>query len=133
VSETAELPPPAAAPADLQPDHDEEIPTVADAGGLRVVGYRSLFSGPMVERVSELQFQRPAREVGLAARDATARGIATGDPVVVSTNGTSVHLRARVERALAPGHVRLAEEHCRELGRYVEVTTAIAPFEEEPA
>jgi len=57
---------------------------------LRVVGYRPLFSGPMVERVSELQFQRPAREVGLAARDATARGIATGDPVIVSTNGTSV-------------------------------------------
>jgi NADH-quinone oxidoreductase subunit G len=133
VSETAELPPPAETAPQLEPDHDEEIATDAGAGGLRVVGYRSLFSGPLVDRVPELQFQRPGREVGLAPRDATARGITTGDPVLVSTNGTSVQLRARIERALAPGHVRLAEEHCRELGRYVEVTTAIAPFEEEPA
>jgi predicted molibdopterin-dependent oxidoreductase YjgC len=130
VSETAELPPPAAAPAEPAADHDEEIATDAAAGGLRVVGYRSLFSGPMVERVPELQFQRPGREVGLAPRDATARGIASGDPVLVSTNGTSVELRARIERGLAPGHVRLADEHCRDLGRYVEVTTAIAPFED---
>ena len=37
-------------------------------GTLRLLRYRPLFSGPAVERVPELQFQRPAAEVELAAR-----------------------------------------------------------------
>jgi NADH-quinone oxidoreductase subunit G len=124
VSERAELP--ARAPQiELDTAPDDEVATDAGAEGLRLVGYRPLFSGPAVDRVAELGFQRPGPEIALAPRDAAARGIATGDPVVVRTNGTSVELRARVERALAPGHARVAEEHCRGLGRYAEVELAV--------
>jgi anaerobic selenocysteine-containing dehydrogenase len=89
-----------------------------------VVGYRPLFSGPLVERVPELTFQRPAHEIELAQKDAALRGIATGDLVTVSSNGTAIALRAMATKDLAPGHARIAEEHCRQLGRYVEVERA---------
>ena len=46
----------------------------AAGSGLQLVCYKPLFSGPAVERVSELQFQRPQAEVELSARrrDASA-------------------------------------------------------------
>jgi anaerobic selenocysteine-containing dehydrogenase len=71
--------------------------------------------------VPELQFQRPAPEVELSRDDAQPRGIATGDSVSVSHNGTSVALRARVNRGLRPGIVRIAAEHAGALGGTVEV------------
>ena len=72
-------------------------------GGFRLLRYTPLFSGPAVERVPELQFQRPGREVELARDDARRLGIATGDAVRVSHNGTSVELRARLTRDAAAG------------------------------
>ena len=90
-------------------------------GNLRLQRYRPLFSGPAVERVPELQFQRPAPEVELAHADAERRQIATGDTVSVRSNGTSVELRARVSRTLAAGTARIAEEHAADLHRDVEV------------
>jgi NADH-quinone oxidoreductase subunit G len=91
-----------------------ELPAVAEAkprGPLRLVAYRALFSGPAVERVPELQFQRPAREIELSPVDAENRRIANGDTVAVSSNGTSVELRARLNALLAPGLVRAPREH----------------------
>jgi NADH-quinone oxidoreductase subunit G len=90
-------------------------------GGLRLVRYRPLFSGPAVERVPELQFQRPAAEIELSFDDAQRRGIATGAEVTVSSNEASVTLRARVSRRLAAGLVRIADEHAGDLGQHVEV------------
>ena len=82
--------------------------------------------GPAVERVPELQFQRP--EAGDPARlrrhGAQRRQIATGDEVSVRSNGTSLALRARVSRALAAGTARIADEHAGELHRDVEVVKA---------
>jgi anaerobic selenocysteine-containing dehydrogenase len=98
-----------------------EVPT-AGGGPLQLVRYRALFSGTAVERVHELQFQRPAPEIELAPPDAEVRGIVTGDQVRVSSNGTSVELRARINRALQNGVVRAVEEHVRELKGGVEVT-----------
>jgi anaerobic selenocysteine-containing dehydrogenase len=72
--------------------------------------------------VPELQFQRPEREVELSGKDAASRGIASGDTVRVSHDGTSVELRARVSRELRPGVVRIAAEHAGDLGGLVEVT-----------
>jgi anaerobic selenocysteine-containing dehydrogenase len=92
--------------------------------GLRLVTYHPLFSGPAVERVPELQFQRPAPEVEIAFADAQRLGIANGDEVEVRSIGTSVRLRARVSRKLKAGVVRAADEHARDLGRSVEVTKA---------
>jgi NADH-quinone oxidoreductase subunit G len=96
----------------------------AKGGPLKLVRYRSLFSGPAVERVPELQFQRPEPVVELSARDASTRHIASGEEVVVRSNGTSVTLRARINRQLVQGTVRVAEEHVRTLEGAVEVSQA---------
>ena len=72
----------------------------------------------------ELGFQRPGRDVEIAAGDAASRGIANGDSVLVRSNGTSVQLRARVNRKLLEGVVRVAEEHAGDLHPEVEVTKA---------
>jgi len=74
--------------------------------------------------VHELQFQRPAAEVELSAEDASSRGIASGDLVKVSSNGTSVELRARVRKKLRSGVARAAEEHVADLQAGVEVSRA---------
>jgi NADH-quinone oxidoreductase subunit G len=108
-----EAPPAPSTPAHAQP--------AAGAGGLRLHRYRSLFSGPTVERVAQLDFQRPEAEVELAAADATERGIASGDNVLVRSNGTSVELRARVNRKLIEGIARIADEHAVDLHAVVEV------------
>ena len=89
--------------------------------GLRLIRYKALFSGPAVERVPELEFQRPAAEVELSRVDAESRGIAGGETVRVSHNGTSLELRARIDGALRAGVVRIAAEHAGELGGSVEV------------
>ena len=93
-------------------------------GRLRLHRYRPLLSGPAVERVHELQFLRPEPEVELAGADAERRGIATGDAVQLHSNGTSVELRARVDRTLLEGVVRVAEEHAEDLHADVEVVRA---------
>jgi NADH-quinone oxidoreductase subunit G len=94
----------------------------AEGKGLRLVRYRSLFSGPAVDRVPELQFQRPGPEIELSPQDAQARKISSGDAVTVAHNGTSVQLRARVTKSLREGVVRIAAEHAGELGGRVEVS-----------
>jgi anaerobic selenocysteine-containing dehydrogenase len=88
------------------------------------VRYKPLFSGPAVERVPELQFQRPAPEVELSEQDAKRRKIGNGELVTVSHNGTSLQLRARVSRSLRAGIVRIASEHAGDLGGRVEVAKA---------
>jgi NADH-quinone oxidoreductase subunit G len=90
--------------------------------GLHLVRYKALFSGPAVERVPELQFQRPQAEVELSPDDARRRKISSGDQVTVSHDGTSVALRARVNKNLRRGVVRIADEHAGELAMSVEVT-----------
>jgi NADH-quinone oxidoreductase subunit G len=96
--------------------------STAGGGPLRLVRYRPLFSGPAIDRVEELQFQRPDPAIELSPRDAEVRGIVAGDAVVVQSNGTSVELRARIDRRLVEGAVRAAEEHVRSLDQAVEVS-----------
>jgi anaerobic selenocysteine-containing dehydrogenase len=114
---------PPAAPVALSPEAkvpaDEHL-----VGTLRLLRYRPLFSGHEVERVPELQFQRPEREVAISSGDAHRRGIASGDLVSLRSNGTSVELRARVDRRLVEGVARVAEEHAGELHLDVEVVRA---------
>ena len=74
--------------------------------------------------MTELQFQRPEQEVALSSGDADRRGIATGDLVTVRSNGTSVELRARVDRRLVEGVARVADEHAADLHAEVEVVKA---------
>jgi NADH-quinone oxidoreductase subunit G len=124
VGERAPLPPPAPRPASNTVLLAQAETAVSRENALRLVRYRPLFSGPAVERVPELEFQRPAAEVELAPEDASRLGVQTGDDVVVRSNGTSAALRARVNRRLVAGVVRAADEHVRGLGTKVEVTKA---------
>jgi NADH-quinone oxidoreductase subunit G len=94
------------------------------APGLELVRYRPLFSGAAVERVPELEFQRPPAEVELAYADARSRGITGGDLVTVASNGTSRELRATVNRRLRAGVVRVAVEHAAGLADHVQVEPA---------
>jgi NADH-quinone oxidoreductase subunit G len=96
----------------------------SDGHYLSLVRYRALFSGPAVERVPELQFQRPAPEIELAPDDAQRRRIATGDLVEVRSNGASETLRARVNRRLLNGVARIADERAGSLRGTVEVERA---------
>jgi NADH-quinone oxidoreductase subunit G len=99
-------------------------PPAPEGDGLRLVRYKALFSGPAVERVSELQFQRPAPEVELSPDDARELGILNGEPVIVSHVGVRKPLRARVNPELRPGVARVANEHAEDMGGLVEVRAA---------
>ena len=118
IGERAPLPPAAQAPPAIETTPEPQAPE----GALSLVRYRPLFSGPAVERIPELQFQRPGAEVELSEQDARSRGIGNGDEVTVRSNGTSVTLRARVSRELRDGIVRIAEENAAELQNAVEVS-----------
>ncbi|HEY6067847.1 MAG TPA: molybdopterin-dependent oxidoreductase [Gaiellaceae bacterium] len=108
-------------PTTSGPEPIEAPPAPSRGDGLQLVRYHALFSGPAVERIPELQFQRPEAEVELSEQDAQSRGIAGGDEVTVRSNGTSVTLRARLSRDLRPGLVRIADEHAGDLLPSVEV------------
>ena len=94
----------------------------SDNGDLRLVRYRPLFSGPAVERVRELDFQRPQPEVELSEQDGRARGIRNGEEITIRSNGTSVSLRARLSRELRPGVVRVPETFAGDLKPIVEIS-----------
>ncbi len=110
-----------AAAAETKPPVEPKPPGEHFLGELRLIRYRPLFSGPVVERVSELAFQRPPAELELSAADAAKRAIETGDAVLVRSNGTSVELRARVNRKLIAGVARVPDEHAADLHLMVEV------------
>ncbi len=118
VGERASLPPRAEPRAREAAERDT---APAPGSGLRLVAYRPLFSGAAVDRTPELQFQRPAGEVQLSRDDARARRIRNGQTVTVSSNGTSVELRARIARDLAAGTVRIAQADAGDLHASVEV------------
>ena len=123
VGEEAELPEPVSA----EPAAGDKVPDTrrgskGQGKGLRLVTYRSLFSGPAVERVPELQFQRPEPEVELSRADAERLEVANGQEVTVRSNGTSLTLRARFVEDLAEGAARIAEEHAQGLEASVEIS-----------
>jgi predicted molibdopterin-dependent oxidoreductase YjgC len=113
---TASLPPKGEAP----PRRVSDTPR-ASGTGLRLVAYKPLFSGAAVDRTPELQFQKAEPEVQIARADAQSRGIRNGQTVTVSSNGTSVELRARIADDLAAGTVRVARDHAADLHTNVEV------------
>jgi NADH-quinone oxidoreductase subunit G len=122
VGEHAPLPPRAAS-APVEPA-SARAPAGLPSSGFQLIRYRPLFSGAAVERVPQLQFQRPVPELELPYAQASERGIKTGDAILVSSNGTSRELVARLNRRLVPGVARLANEHASGLNNVVEITKA---------
>jgi NADH-quinone oxidoreductase subunit G len=112
---------------DAAPRHTE-MPALpeprAAEGGLQLVCYKPLFSGPAVERVAELQFQRPRPEIELSGADADRYGVKTGDEVTLASGEASVTLRARVNRRLRAGTARVPEEHAGGVHGAVELSKA---------
>jgi NADH-quinone oxidoreductase subunit G len=124
VSARAPLPP-RAAPRPLPEPEAPATKPAKETEGLELLRYRPLFSGPAVERVPELQFQRPRPEVELSPADASNKGIAPGDLVTLrSGRAAAVQLTARINASIVPGVVRACEEHVRELGTRVEISRA---------
>jgi NADH-quinone oxidoreductase subunit G len=109
-----------------EPERKPAAKAAKESKGLELLRYRPLFSGPAVERVPELQFQRPLPEVVLSPADASNKGIAPGDLVSLRSGRASVQLTAHIDRELAPGAIRVAEEHVRELGARAEISRARA-------
>jgi NADH-quinone oxidoreductase subunit G len=118
IGEHAPLPSPTAAGAPIDVPSDPAM----DGKGHHLVRYRPLFSGPAVERVPELQFQRPLPEVELPEQDARERGIRNGDEVAIRSNGTTVTLRARLSGELRSGVIRIAEDYAGDLQPQVEIS-----------
>ena len=90
--------------APLRPANNPQPPsrvseTVQPGRGLRLIRYRPLFSGPAVERVANLQFQRSSGEAGLSRDDAERLGVRDG------AAGVSEHERhlGPAARARPPG------------------------------
>jgi NADH-quinone oxidoreductase subunit G len=125
VGERAALHGYAGAPTHVDPPAIPEPETPDE--GLHLVVYKPLFSGAAVERVVELQFQRPAAEVELSRADAEHRGIRTGDRVTVSGGGHSVTLRARIAKDVRAGVARVPLEHSGGLHGAVDITAAEVP------
>jgi NADH-quinone oxidoreductase subunit G len=128
-AERAALPPRAELAA--LPAVSETVLGTGRGGPLRLLRYRPLFSGPAVERIEELQFQRPEPAIELSHHDAEIRGIASGDTVTVSSNGTTIALRALVSKRLVDGVARAAEEHVQDLDAAVEVSRTPDQFATE--
>ena len=120
IADRAALPPRA---SDGTPPAPPRRAKKAGGKGLRLLTYRPLFSGPAVDRVPELQFQRPGPEIELSPQDAAKLKVTSGSTVQVSSNGTSIELRARVNRKLVKGVARVPAEHAKDLGTHVEVAT----------
>ena len=104
----------------LQPERDVN----PGQGEVRLVAYKPLFSGAAVERVAELQFQRPQPELELSAEDAAGAG---SRPATWSPSGRTAapsRCTARVNRRLRKGIARVALEHANGLGGIVELSRA---------
>jgi NADH-quinone oxidoreductase subunit G len=121
VGEEAELPQPVPAGRVTVPDTGTRPGEPVDGRRFRLVTYKPLFSGPAVERVPELDFQRPEPDVELAPDDAERLGVLNGQEVTVRSNGTSVQLRARLAEDLSLGAARIAQEFAAGLEGQVEV------------
>jgi NADH-quinone oxidoreductase subunit G len=122
LGEQARLPERVPQEAELPRSRVEPAPPKAPRGAFQLLRYRPLFSGAAVERVPELQFQRPPAEVELAAKDADRLKVKRGDPVIVRSNGTTIELRAAINKHLKSGVARVAEDHARDLHPTVEVS-----------
>jgi NADH-quinone oxidoreductase subunit G len=99
---TLARPKPGTAPTAAAP-----APPPAEAGALRAIGRRPLFSGPAVARAERLAFQR-GDEIVIARDDALRLGIGEGAAVAVHHAGGTTTGTARLSRTLAADAVRFA-------------------------
>jgi NADH-quinone oxidoreductase subunit G len=78
-------------------------------GALRLGTYRPIWAAPEVEISPALKFTVAQQQVELAPEDAERLGIASGEPVEVSQNGTALRAVAHVRSGVRAGTAFLAE------------------------
>jgi NADH-quinone oxidoreductase subunit G len=120
VSGQATLPPRTGAEPVEPPSPSAPSPLSTDSFSL--VTYRSAFSGRAVALTPSLDFQRPDPTLEVSSSDAERLAISNGDEVTVASNGTSVELRAEINRRLHPGVIRAADEHAAGLAGAVSLS-----------
>jgi NADH-quinone oxidoreductase subunit G len=81
----------------------------ASNGGLRLGTYRPIWAAPEVEISPALKFAIAGQHVELAPEDAERLGIAPGESVEVSQNGTSLRAIAHVRTGVPAGTAFLAD------------------------
>src|SRR5207302_492563 len=81
----------------------------SDGGGaLRFGTYRSIWASPEVEISPALQYTIARQQAELSPEDAARLGISSGEPIVISQNGTRLNATAAVRSDVPPGTVFLA-------------------------
>jgi NADH-quinone oxidoreductase subunit G len=78
------------------------------AGALRLGTYRPIWASPEVEISPSLQYTIAHQQAELSPEDAARLGIASGDPIEVSQNGTRLSAAAVVRSGVPVGTVFLA-------------------------
>jgi NADH-quinone oxidoreductase subunit G len=81
----------------------------APASSFELGTYRDLWAGPITELNPPLRFLKPEQRVELSLGDAERLGVACGDEVTVSQNGTSVRARVVLRERVAEGVCLLSE------------------------
>jgi NADH-quinone oxidoreductase subunit G len=83
--------------------------TGTENGGLRLGTYRDLWSGEVPERNPSLRFLSPTQTLELAPADADRLGLAAGEQVEVSVNGSQIGATVAVRERMAAGSAFLIE------------------------
>jgi NADH-quinone oxidoreductase subunit G len=78
-------------------------------GSLSLGTYRDLWAGPITELNPPLKFLQPQQRVELSPADAERLGLAGGDEVRVSQNGTSILARVAIKERMQDGACFLIE------------------------
>ena len=109
-------------------------PAPAD-GRLRLATYRDLWVAEATEQSPALRFLLPKQRLELAPADAERLGVAQGDEVELSANGSSIRARVVVRERMLPGAGFVVEgirdANPAELGAPGEVEVEVARVEPE--
>jgi NADH-quinone oxidoreductase subunit G len=109
---------------------DEELETPPELGeGIRLGTVPTLWGSRVTEHAPTLRFLSPRQRAEISAVDAERLGIAAGDQVEVSSNGTTVRATAALRARMAPGSVFLiegtTEENANALSNGVPLTVEV--------
>ncbi|HWC26363.1 MAG TPA: molybdopterin dinucleotide binding domain-containing protein, partial [Solirubrobacteraceae bacterium] len=78
-------------------------------GALRLGTFRSIWAAPQVELSPALKFLHARQRAELSPRDAQRLGVAHGDRVTVSSNGSRVQATAVLRSTVPEGSIFLEE------------------------
>ncbi|HWO47332.1 MAG TPA: NADH-quinone oxidoreductase subunit NuoG [Solirubrobacterales bacterium] len=78
-------------------------------GGLRLGTYRDLWAGPITELNPPLKFLTPHQRLEISSADAQELGLASGDAVRVSQNGSALRATVQIKERVPKGVVFMAE------------------------